>query len=455
MNENNESCKLLRKHYRGAQVAAALGLALYPAVEARADYNLAGRTTMRVAMHADLNLPLPSQATVTAAFTQGTTAIQNDVGVQDVACPLTLAMHNSFGTTYSGSSGGADDDISSSAELTATQNTSGALVNIVDSITFCGTSGSFAGCASTATRKGFVITKAGITGGAGGIILAHEFGHTAGRNHDNNALRIMDPDPLTTAHVEVTPFGCDNETDSFRRVFPASCTGNPACSSELVVIETGDDDFFASVTRSSRKSPDTGTIESEVFEESDFSALSVTELLEGFIIDRVPAEVEDYYGDEDVDALIAVLFDPAQREQHLNAVNFVGLISSGTDAHVQALIDYVGQPEAHVDVAMISLGYIANRTGNDEALLFLADQFAIGPNAEAASGGLTVSGDSLARDLLLEAAQRETDPVAKFTLEERVNENERIELMGLREHYLNPPALTELSADWVPAPVQE
>jgi hypothetical protein len=455
MNEHNESCKHLRKHYRGAPAVVALGLALFPAAEARADYSLAGRTTMRVAMHEDLAQPFPAQATITAAFTQGTNAIQQDSGVQDVACPLTLTMHNSFGTTYAGGAGGADDDISSSAELTATQNTSPALVNIVDTITSCGgVTAGFAGCATVGTRKGFVVTKTGITGSTGGIILAHEFGHSAGRSHDNNALRIMDPDPLTTAHVEVTPFGCDNQNDSFRRVFPASCTGNPACSSELVIIETGDD-FLSSVARSPGKSLDIDALESEVFEENDFSAFSITELLDGGIIDRAPAELEDYFGDDDVDELIAVLFDPARSQHHLNAVNFVGLISSGTDAHVQALIDYLGQPEAYIDMAMISLGVIANRTGNVGALLFLADHFAGGPNADAAAAGLGVSGDSLARDLLLEAAQRETDPIAKFTLEERVSENERIELMGLREHYLNPPGVPELPAGLLPAPVVE
>jgi hypothetical protein len=84
-----------------------------------------------------------------------------------------------------------------------------------------------------------------------------------------------------------------------------------------------------------------GPVSAPAILEDDFSAFSVTDRLDGAIIDRVPGELEDYFGDEDVDELIQVMFDPTKRDQHANAVNFVGLISSGKDAHVQALVDYV------------------------------------------------------------------------------------------------------------------
>ncbi len=476
MNKHVESCKHLRKRFRGPQAAVVLGLALFPYAEARADYQLAGRTTMRVAFHSQLATPTPTAATLNAAFTQGSTAIQQDAGLQDVACPLTIRMHAaSFGTTYSGSQDGADDDIDSTAELTATNTVSQALVNVVDTITFCGTSGNFGGCSSVGLRRAFVVTRASVNAATAGLIIAHEFGHTVGRNHDNNALRIMDPDQLTANHVEVTPFGCDNENDGFRRIFSGSCTTGKACSDQLVTII--EDEFVAlapSMSLNPSMSLDIDGLESSIFdeftafsepmalgrnqvagptilEENDFSAFSATELLDGAIIDRVPAELEDYFGDEDVDELIQVMFDPTKRDQHANAAHFVGLISSGKDEHVQALVDYVGQPEANIDVAMISLGYIANRNVNDDALLFLLDQFASGPDGFAASGGLAVSGDLLARDVLLEAAHRETNPITRYTLQERASENARIELMGLREHYLNPPAVKDLPAELVPA----
>src|SRR5688572_286576 len=102
MNKHNESRAYLRKRYRGPQAAVVLGLAMFPLAEARADYQLAGRTTMRVKTHVDLNGGAPAEATITAAFSQATGALQDDIGSQDVSCPLTLVMHNSYGATYSG-----------------------------------------------------------------------------------------------------------------------------------------------------------------------------------------------------------------------------------------------------------------------------------------------------------------------------------------------------------------
>ncbi len=439
MNMNNETWKRPGKHNAVAPTAVMIGLTLFPLAEARADYDLAGRTTMRVAAHVDV--AAIAQTVHTQAFTNASSIIQTDSGAQDVACPFTLRAHSfvTFGTTGDGL-----DVIDNSTEYNTIQTTSTGYYNVVNTIMWCNGTLAVAagGCGHPeGGKKPFMVNRSRATSGARGNVLAHEFGHTVGRSHDNNASRIMDPDFLTTAHNEVTPFGCDMPNNGFRRVFNQQCNGNPVvCSDQIITIVDPPDNFASLLTVAPSMSLDIEALRNAPLEENDFSRFEVTQLLDGMIIDRVPAEVEDYYADEDVDDLIDVVFDPRKRDQHEMAVGFVGLISSGTDAHVQALLDYMDEPGANVDGTLMALGAIVHRSGSEAALLVRADQFLNGPHVDAAARAWTISGDSIARDLLLEAAMRETDLTARYTLQEQASENKRIERMGLREHYLNPPA---------------
>lgn len=182
------------------------------------------------------------------------------------------------------------------------------------------------------------------------------------------------------------------------------------------------------------------TLEPEVHEESDFSGISIDQLVQGIIVDRIPAEVEDYFSDQDTVVLRSVLSDPTKRENHRTAATLLGLISSGAEEDVRALVDYSTDPTADVAAAMMALGYLVSRHRNEDALGALVDEFLVGPNAEDAALGLTLSGDARGHDLLTDAASRADDAVAKVTLSEQAQENERIAQIGLRAHYLNPPA---------------
>lgn len=385
----------------------------------------ANKTRMRVGINGGTaSIPW---STHTSAFTSATTALKTDSGADDVACNLTLEGYSYW--WYGGAPTVIDNDVE---YLQNRDNSSNAFYNIVDEINWCQDFGVFGGCGFPINgRKPFIVTRAKATSAERGNVIAHEFGHVVGMNHDSTGVsQIMAPGDLGTSNTRLS-LSSDCST-KFRSYFPVlGCPADPAngtapaiCSEPIIIPSA-----MAMAVEASRARP-------EVYEEIDFSSVAISQLLTP-MVDRVPVEAEDYYGEKDLAVLRGVLSNPNESEKHRMAAALIGLISGGSEEDVQLLLDYLRTPGANVAATMMALGYIVNRKGNERALTALADRFLDGSNAKQAAMGLALTGDPRARDLLADAALRATDWKAKWVLNQQVSANTRIEQFGLRAYYLD------------------
>jgi hypothetical protein len=380
-------------------------------------------TRMRVGRHT--STPSVSNTTHNTNFANATTALQNDSGSNDVACNLTLSRLDTM--TFSDGTDIVDTD----AEYTDTRdNDVNSYATIVTEVNYCEGMGSFAGCGSPqGGAKGFLVEQDNAISAAGGILYAHEFGHTAGLGHDNTGNQIMDPDAVTTADVKVTTATVCN---TFRRPFVTTCptgtglSGPAICSPSLsrTALPPAPEEVAGSDT----------TLLSD---ETDFTAVPIEDLAQGLIVDSIPHEVESFYGQDDVDVLVAMLSTVAERRYKRTIVTLIGLISDGSVEDVFAIQDYMGSKNAHVSAAMFALGYLVNRTGSDVALDILLGAFEEGDarTSNAAMRGLAVSGDAVARLALTNVSATVADSARRKKLQFAIQENKVMAEIGLHAYY--------------------
>jgi hypothetical protein len=248
-----------------------------------------------------------------------------------------------------------------------------------------------------------------------------------GLAHDNTGRQIMDPDFLATNDNKVRSTALCN-------TFRTDCgNGDKIWTgiSEVGFASALDPTFEVS----------SGMPLADRRPENDFSAVPIGKLVAGSFMNSVQPEVEDYYDESDANVLRSDLANPARKDRPRMAATLLGLISTSANRSRRSLLEYLAQPEADASAAMMALGYLVARLGDEPALMTLAESFVDGDVAtrEAAALGLTLSGDLRAYDLLRDAASNETNSVRRMVLNEQASECERVGLIGLREHYANPP----------------
>jgi len=98
---------------------------------------------------------------------------------QDVACQVTVQMTGTLGTF--GAAADGRDIIDTEAEFNAVLSSSTASVKVVTSINWCGTPGSYRGCAPTPGSS--LVMGNGFAATLEAEVLVHEFGHNKGLGH--------------------------------------------------------------------------------------------------------------------------------------------------------------------------------------------------------------------------------------------------------------------------------
>jgi hypothetical protein len=317
-------------------------------------------TLLVVAEHID-NVDI-DDLTYDQGFSQATTALTGDQGADDIACNLTLGRNQNEPVYYWW---GTDNNISTKAEYETFQSTADnvpAYMFVFNDITWCNGTGAVGGCGwPIGGRKPFAVTRSRAASAARGIVYAHEFGHTAGLSHDETGgNQIMDGDFLETWMT-----GVRNSTacNGFRNNnFGSNCASGVCSGATPARAASGGGDSAAD---SSAASPAA-------------SKLSIAELARQPIIDRIPVEVGDSYGQADAEVLRKMLLDPAEAEHHRTIVTLLGLISNGAAEDVAAIEASIATGEPNVSAGSFALGYIVNRTNNKTAM----DALLRGQNSE-------------------------------------------------------------------------
>lgn len=394
-------------------------------------------TWWRVARHADV---VDVDASVyDTAFTRATTALTVDNGTNDIACSLRLAR---AGLRWWFSGGGSDDNVDNQTEYEDTQfNSSDAYQIVVDEINWCLTAGAYDGCGwPQGGFAPFLIDRALMVGSSNGIAVAHEYGHTIGLGHSPTALNVMNAVAGSTNN-KVGANQCSSLRFCWGRACKASGDNWGPLPSVCSVAAPAGSSFQSLVL-------DDGTLaEQQAAFTKARKPLPIEVLGRMPILDHVPVWVEDHYDHRDVAALRLMLKDPSLEGHHRTIASLIGLISDGSDADVQALEAYAKRG-TDVAAAMFGLGYIAARKGHQGAL----DVIKSGLNsphsdiAEAATHGLTVSGNPEAHGLLVAISAAEPAVTSRRHSGAQAKQNGDIRRIGFRAFYENPPIAVQ-SAD--------
>jgi hypothetical protein len=258
------------------------------------------------------------------------TALQTNDGPGDVACPVQLVRNGAVNTFATG-----DGSIDSAAELNAVNGLPGQ-VKVVNTINWCGyLNAHIQGCAPG--NKSFVAVRTGAR--LEGPLWAHEFGHNKGLGH-----RGDDPNAIMNGTSDV----------SHRRVNAAECAAYRTAPARAalqadVVLSRGPDGL-----------PD------------------VREFVRQRFVHGVPYELAHRFPATAVPILLEMLRRPSEEAAWPNIAVTLGMI--GDDSAVEPLIAFIESAgsaklsSAHYAAktgALMSLGYVVNKTGNRSALAYL------------------------------------------------------------------------------------
>jgi len=369
---------------------------------------------------------LLSDAVHDAAFIVAGDALTTDSGSNDIDCNVYMARYGEQVTYSEG-----DDNVSNDVEyFDTTFRNNATFVNIVDSINWCGSTGAAGGCGHPINGgTPFIVTRALANAAQAGIVYAHEFGHVLGNEHDNAGLQIMDPDILTVNDVKVrTSTRCGMYREDIGCWNPGGCSLYPLSAAAGAAPQS---------TERLREAPSTESAKSE---RSGFANVPIEELGASFIVDRIPVEVDEYYGQKDVEILKQMLADADQIDHHTTILTLIGLISDGNADDVHTIMDYIlYTPNSDQKyAAAMALGYIANRAQSAEALEFLIAQ-RHNADRDVARGsilGLGLSGSLRARgELEADLAIAGVQDKRRNILGHAANDNHLIAALGLKGYY--------------------
>jgi Matrixin len=208
-------------------------------------------------------------------------------------------------------------------------------VHVVNTINYCGgsTQPGIIGCSKAPGKCMIVVRLDSIDApDEEGILWAHEFGHTKGLAHRQDERAIMNP-YIGATEREV------NKAECALFLSPAAAVQNIAPANPRP---------------------------------------SVVDFVHRTYIEGVPYEIASSYSHQDAEALLAMIGDPKERPHLTNIVTTLGMI--GDPVAVTPLRNFIEQGSGTIDSttlraktsAVIALGYIVNRTKDEQALTYLA-----------------------------------------------------------------------------------
>jgi hypothetical protein len=364
-----------------------------------------------------------SNADADRIMADATTVLQTNDGPGDVECTTSL-LRNGDVTVFAD----GDGSIDSSAEFSALIALPGH-IKVVNQINWCGALiPNVIGCAPVPGNSLAVVR---FTPALEGILWAHEYGHNKGLGHRND-----DPNAVMNGTIGSTR----------RRVTAAECASYRTLPLVALVAE--------------RIMP----------QERPANPMDIRDFVRQVFIHGVPYEEASRYGNAAVPVLLDMLKEPAEKPYWSNIVVTLGMI--GDERAVEPMISFVeadepaGLSREHYTAktsAIMSLGFLINKSGNQQALDFLkqaanpqtwaSKRMGVAPFQSSmiernfdlskhAVLGLALSGRPEAAEILRSLqqptdveTQRQFQAQVGDLVSEALKENERIAKQGLESYY--------------------
>jgi hypothetical protein len=353
------------------------------------------------------------------------TVLQTNDGPGDVACAVNFSRDGNVTAFTQG-----DGSIDSGTEFNTVIGLPG-WVKIVNQINWCG--GLVPNVIGCAPVPGNSLAVVRFTANLEGMLWAHEFGHNKGLSHRDDTSAVMNPFICSTCR------GVNSTECNAYRTLPAT------------------------VLLAQAESPQP--------QQSGSGPMDVRDFVHQTFIHGVSFEDASRYGTSAVPTLLAMLRDPAEEQYWPNIVVVLGMI--GDEQAVEPLISFIQNGDqarlssAHYRAktsALMSLGYIINKTGNQRALNYLRESAS--PETWAAKSvagtapfqastternidfskhailGLALSGRPEAAEILRTLqqptgtdAQRAFQAQVSDLVSEALNEHQKISREGLTNYY--------------------
>jgi hypothetical protein len=267
-----------------------------------------------------------TNAQADAILADATTVLKTNDGEGDVSCNVEFSRSGNVSVFSTG-----DGSIDSQAEFNAIIGLPG-YVAVVNQINWCGSLiPNIIGCAPVPGNSLAVVR---FTSSLEGILWAHEFGHTKGLSHRNGDPNAVMNGVINSSRLRVTT----DECSAFR--------------TEAATAGT-----------------------------SEAGAMAVQDYVRQVFIGGVPYEqTSNNFGSADVPVLLSMLNDSAEEDYWANIVVVLNII--GGEEVVDPLIAFIEADSggelsyAHYVAktsALMSMGYLINRTGNEQALTYLIE----------------------------------------------------------------------------------
>jgi hypothetical protein len=274
-----------------------------------------------------------SNADADRILADATAVLSRDDGSGDVPCPVTFLRDGAV-TVFAQGNG----NISSAQDFNTVVGLPG-WVKVVNQINWCsGLAPNIIGCSPTPGSSEVVVR---FTPSLEGILWAHEFGHDKGLNHRPDLNAVMNP-TIGPTRLAVNAAEC-----AAYRTLP----------------------FMIAVA---------GPPQPEVSAGSN--QLDVRAFVRQVFIHGIRYQEASRYDASAVTPLLAMLLDPAETDFWANIVVLLGMI--GDERAVEPLISFIQAPGPAVlsaaqyrakTSALMALGYLVNKTGNQRALAYLQE----------------------------------------------------------------------------------
>jgi FG-GAP-like repeat len=368
-----------------------------------------------------------------------TTVLRVGESAADSACNVAFSRSGTVGAFATG-----NGIVNSQADFAAIIAVGGD-VKVVNAINWCGRPGAgIIGCAPT---PGGSLAVVRFSTNQEGILWAHEFGHNQGLPHRDGNTLVMNPF-ITTTGKEVNAGECG----AFRGPTPATEAAAVVLSAEAA----------------GGAGPSAAAAAGTVRSEQEVEAFVRRHYAHG-----VPYNEARRFAPEVAPTLLRMLGDPNEKDYWANIVGVLGIVGDASAA--EPLIAFVERnagsaldPAAYRASlsALIALGYLANRTGDQRAVDFLAGRArALGAAGAAPANapgelrldaeslgqtavlGLAVSGRPRAREVLEElmrsdaarvrgqGAEAAANSPSQNLLSEALTTHGAVETQGLAEYY--------------------